>query len=159
MPIRRTPPRWPASSSPSRPRVLVEHDDLGVAAAAERILERDGYDVAVCGGPSHLRRGRCPLVEGHGCALVEDADVVVQCLNLGWGPHREVTRAVRRHRPGLPVVIEATPGDVADRAPLLEGATTLGVPMTRAALEGAVRRALSEAPSPPTPPTPPPGPG
>ena len=157
MPFARRPDHWAPASLPSRPRVLIEHSDLGVAFAAERVLDRDGYDVAVCGGPLHLRRERCPLVDGTGCALVEQADVIVQGLNLSRDVHCEVTRAVREHRPELPVVIEATADDASRHAPLLEGCTTVPFPMTRAGLEDAVRGALRKRTLRSTPPTPPAG--
>jgi DNA-binding NarL/FixJ family response regulator len=98
--------------------------------------------VAVCGGPEHLRGRACPLVATGECALVDQADVVVNGLGLERRDDRAVLEAIRRTRPERRVVVEAT-DRVADRhRELLEGCDVVAFPMRTDALVRAVEHAL-----------------
>lgn len=93
-------PSWPTGHD--KPRILVEAAYghwAGEAAAREA-----GFEIRTCRGPG--ARGRCPVLEGDGCPLVEGADVVVSQL-----PEEEPTTArivdeLRRH-PDLHLVLPA----------------------------------------------------
>lgn len=63
-------------------------------------LERAGHEVLVCHGPEpgHL----CPILEGTGCEMVDDAHGIVFALDLDRPQHRAI---LKRYR-------EATPEDV-----------------------------------------------
>jgi hypothetical protein len=125
-----------------RPRVLIENSDYGTAYAAERILERRGYEVSVCGGPDHLRGRRCPLVAEGRCELVDDADVVVHGLDPDRPDHRAVLAALREERPSVPIVAEMTAAAAERHADLLEGCTVVSFPVTTEPLRAAVRTAI-----------------
>jgi hypothetical protein len=138
----RRPGQWEQSAT-QRPRVLIEHADYGVAFAAERILERKGYDLAVCGGPDHLRGARCSLVSQGRCELADKADVVVHGLNPDHAEYREVLCALRAHRPELPVVVEVKARVAQRHTGLLDDCTTLEFPMRSSTLEEAVWAAVA----------------
>lgn len=65
------------------PRVLLEcapHDSPDIIA---EVIRREGYEVAVCTGPDQSHP--CDLLEHGSCALVGDADVVVNLLGSQTG--------------------------------------------------------------------------
>jgi DNA-binding NtrC family response regulator len=125
----------------SRPRVLVEDPDGAVRVAAQRILERAGFEVSTCAGPDPGRT--CPEVTRDGCPALDTADVVYASLDWHREEHREVLRAQRRRHPEVPVVVEISRPD-AERLPdLLEGCDVVHVPADGATTVAAVRRALS----------------
>ena len=130
-------PTWPERVD-ERPRILIEHQDLGMGCAMQRVLESEGFEVAICGGPDNLR-GRCPLVASGRCALAADADIIVHGLNPDRLEHAVVLHALRSHHPATPRIVEV-PGPAAARhTELLEGSTVLPMPTTRAAFLRAVR--------------------
>jgi hypothetical protein len=112
-----------------RPHAVIEHADGAWQAAAARALERAGYDVACCGGPSQLPRGRCPLIEGRGCALIEGADVIVNGLGLHDPANRTLIEALRSTHPAVPLVVEAPRSDLASFADELDGSHTVPFPV------------------------------
>jgi DNA-binding NtrC family response regulator len=126
-----------------RARVLVENADAGVGFAMQRLLKDAAFAVECCGGPDHLRKHRCPLVEGGRCALVEGADVIVHSLNPDRADQAAVLRAIRELHPQTPVVVEVPRPAMEAHAALLEGCTIVPMPATRATITDAVRRALS----------------
>jgi len=65
-------PSWPALHA--RPRVLVEADLS--RRSTEEALRGAGFDVAICGGPCR-QAGRCPVLAGEPCPLVEGADAIL----------------------------------------------------------------------------------
>ena len=108
--LRPQPWDWP------HPRVLLElpeGDGNGDRIAA---LRGAGYSVAVCPGP---RDGsHCPLAGDDGCAVADEADIVVSSLGLHRPVARETLAALRKRLPELPVLVEA-PMDEAQRWPEL----------------------------------------
>ena len=139
-------PTWPERVD-ERPRILIESQDAGAGCAMERVLESEGFEVAICGGPDALR-GRCPLIASGRCALAADADIIVHGLNPDRLEHAVVLHALRSHHPETPRIVEV-PGPAAKRhAELLEGSTVLSMPTTRATLLRAVRSCAPRKASP-----------
>jgi acetyltransferase len=66
-------PGWPPVHD--RPRLLVE--GCGGRWHGLDAARRAGWDVITCAGPGSSRVGRCPLLTGGRCALVDDADEIV----------------------------------------------------------------------------------
>ena len=104
-----------------RPRVLLECSaDLSPVAAAHALVDA-GCDVTVCSGPDD--RHNCSLLEYGRCPLLEEADVVVNCLDPG-PLNDDIIAAVRAVRPALPLVVPsageepASTLDVLCRAPI-----------------------------------------
>lgn len=123
-----------------RARVLVEEADPAVGWATERVLEREGYDVAVCGGPAVI--GRCPLVEDGACPLAEGADVVLNDLSLARVDDREVLVAIKARLPQTPLLVEAPRPRAARNAEVLAGCRLLASPVTAEMIRREVARAL-----------------
>jgi len=130
------------------PTVVVEIAGPELGAAVVGVLREEGYQAAVCGGPAALPTGRCPLVEGRGCPLVEQADVVVHALGLRDAEGRAVFEAERRgslDRPNVVVTgLGAPPGDVLDEGLGAHrgSAVVIDGPLTREGLLEAVESAL-----------------
>lgn len=141
---RRTEEGSPGEWSPrrGRGRVLVEEPDRAVAWATERLLEREGYDVAVCGGPAVI--GRCPLVEDGACPLAEGADVVLNDLSLVRQGDRAVILAIRARLPETPLIVEAPGPRAAANVDLLEGCTLLASPVSAEMIRREVGGALGD---------------
>lgn len=135
----REPRTWPDRSG--KVRVLVEDDDGATGMAAVAILKDAGYDAMTCGGPEELYGGRCPLVDCGRCQLVEGADVVLCSLRLSSADNAEVLRAVKRHHPTTPVVVEVTEPQAKVLGELLEGCERVPFPFTRKPLLRAVSAA------------------
>jgi len=127
------------------PRVLVENPDLGTGFAIEQVLDRAGYDVAVCGGPDALRGHRCPLIAEGRCGLAEGADVIVHSLNPDRLEHLTVLRGLRARHPHTPLVVEVPTPAVKRHPGVLTGCTILPLPATRESLLRAVRSSLESA--------------
>lgn len=107
-------PRWPVTPDEGGPRtsdvagwlrLLIENADHRVRRERHELFRMHGFEVASCGGPRRLDDG-CPLAEGRGCPLVDDADVVLFDLDLDRDDEVAVFDALRATRPALPVVIE-----------------------------------------------------
>ena len=138
-------PRWDESDA-TRVRVLLEcppSDSPSIIASA---IERRGYAVRTCEGPS---LGPCALLEDGACALVDGADVVVNML--GTTPREaRVLPAVAGLRRCPAVVAEvkykvpaaangAAPSAVSESA---DAITELPAPVTTSALFGGIEEAL-----------------
>ena len=126
-----------------RARVLVENADGAEQWACEGILGRAGYEVAVCGGPD-AHGAPCPLVERGECDLAAGADVIVNGFRLAEPRNQDVIRALRAHRPGTPLVVEAAVQEIERHADVLQGCTVASFPMTTAGLLEEVGEALAE---------------
>lgn len=98
------PGQWPDRSGAAR--VLVEDPDGAERWALKKLLERHGYDVLVCGGPTTLKDGQCPLVAEGSCPAAAGADVVFSHLRLTDPSSRAVVDAIRAELPDTAVVVE-----------------------------------------------------
>lgn len=124
-------------------RVLVEQPDGGVAWATERVLRREGWDVAVCPGPEHLRGDGCPLLTGGRCSAVEGADAIVFALPLSSEKSRLILRAHRPTAGSRPVCVETATRDAEAFAAAQDAFTLLREPIVASALVDALDAALS----------------
>lgn len=151
---------WPEPSG--KPRVLIENPERADLWAHADLLRKEGYDVAMCGGPTaepervswFQRFGRgdpeppertlCPLIaEGH-CPLVEGADVVVSTTQLT--DSREILATLSaRQSPAL--VVEGTSSDLERDRDVIGDAVELKLPVLPRQLVDAVERARSAGPS------------
>ena len=94
-------PSWRKTSS-GRRRLLVEGKSYQWIGAAD--ANRKGFDVSVCRGPS-ASHGRCPLLQGEPCPLVEGADAVLFALPIE--ENDELLDAHRDRREGPPLFIKS----------------------------------------------------
>lgn len=93
-----------------RSRVLLECPAGSSPQLIADAIERHGYAVKVCEGPS--RRHPCDLVDAGACALVDGADVVVNLLNGPDAEGREVIHHLTRLRRPPEVVTELTQPEI-----------------------------------------------
>lgn len=124
--------------------MLVENPDSVDLWERAEILRHAGYQVATCTGPTTkdgTRTGandqvlRCPLVDGAGCSLVEEADVVVTTCALGQS--REILAALVSN--GSRRVLFELPAPLFDRYRDTAGTATLvPFPVTEGSLRAAV---------------------
>ncbi|HXR12588.1 MAG TPA: hypothetical protein VN770_09850 [Gaiellaceae bacterium] len=148
------PEEWPEQSG--KTRVLIENPDRADLWAHADLLREEGYDVAMCEGPtaetapvSWLRRlyradperqerTLCPLVvEGH-CPLVAGADVVVS--TTGLTDSREILATLSAKKsPAL--VVEGTSSDLERDGDVIGDAVELELPVLPRQLVEAVDRA------------------
>ena len=124
------------------PRVLIENADGTIAAATEKILLEEGYDVSMCTGPSK-QVGKCPLVTDGDCSRAEETDVILFSLRLSDDHCMDVLRTLRAAVPETPIVVEIPQPQVAARAADLEGCHILPLPYTRETVRAALAAALS----------------
>lgn len=83
-------------------------------------LVRLGHPVEVCHGPGGTRT--CPLVEGKGCPLSENAHGVVFELDLDRSEHREILAKYKSQlKDDVPIRVAVRPGQEKEFAPLLKG--------------------------------------
>lgn len=132
---------WPRRSD--RQRVLVEDPDGALRTASERLLQREGFDVAVCPGPEEMGSRHCPAVACGECPLVEGADVVYANLRWSLPASREVLQAHRTCYAGTPVVVEVSQPEETRSPELFAGCTVVHVPVGGDAMVGAIRKALA----------------
>jgi hypothetical protein len=153
------PEEWPEQSG--KPRVLIENPDRADLWAHADLLRKEGYDVAMCGGPTaatarapwfrrlfrpdpqaaeRQERTLCPLVaEGH-CPLVEGADVVVSTTRLT--DSREIlARLSARKSPVL--VVEGTSSELEQDRDVIGDSLQIRLPVLPQQLVDAVERARS----------------
>jgi hypothetical protein len=129
----------------SKVRVLVECPPAGSPSIMATALEREGYEVRTCEGPS-VRS--CDLLTDGTCGLVDGADVVVNLL--GSDPTgREVLRAASAIRRPPAVVAEMTEAQAVALAVECGGCvdpgrvTVVQPPLTRQALVEAIDESLA----------------
>jgi hypothetical protein len=83
-------------------------------------LVRLGHPVEVCHGPGGEQR--CPLVEGKGCPLAENAHGIVFELDLERPDNRAILEAYKRElRQDMPIRVAVRPGQEREFASLLQG--------------------------------------
>jgi hypothetical protein len=119
--------------------LLIEDPDSALRVADFRLFYDSGLEVARCAGPDD--REACPLVEHGRCLLVEQADVVL--MGPGLADRDEVARAIRHHRPSVPVVVPVVRGNHKVAPP--EGCVALPFPSSVEWQVEAVWRALEGA--------------
>lgn len=102
------------------PRVVIECADGAEASIIARPLERAGFSVALCDGPSR-KAGPCPLVDGRGCPAADQADVVVNLLGIGSMQAQEVMATVHRVNPEATFVVRVAPADAQRLTERVEG--------------------------------------
>ena len=124
------------------PRIVVEEADPELRSSMADALQSAGYRTATCASPGLDGRGRCPLVRGPGCSVVEDADAVVSVATPGDGPENEVRAAIRAKEPDVAVVVVVPALTGARRPDLPAGSSVWTGPLTGAGVVAAVDRAL-----------------
>jgi hypothetical protein len=125
------------SADTGRPRVLIEDGHQALAISDFALFEQAGLDIAFCSGPGEDPPA-CPLLRGEPCPLLARAEAVLHCLDPALG----IAAAIRRQRPGLPVVEQrGRPGGHQPPAP--DGCAPLPYPASVKGQIGAVRQALA----------------
>jgi hypothetical protein len=119
-----------------RPRVLIEDDHPALAISDFSLFEQAGFDVAYCSGPGDDLTA-CPLLRGQPCPVVAGADAVLHGLDPAFG----IAAAIRRQRPGMPVVAEQCRRADGSLPPVPEGCTPLAFPCSVKGQIEALRRA------------------
>jgi DNA-binding NtrC family response regulator len=132
---------WPGGT---RARVLVEATEWTVRETIEVILQGAGYRTLSCAGPEGSGQ-RCGLASDQGCPAAMTADLVVHALRVCDARNLEALRALRRRRPEMPVVVEASAAVAVQRADDFAGCSVIEAPLTAEALLEAVEDALSDA--------------
>ena len=132
---------WRSARRPGhRPRVLIEDGRPALAISDFSLFEQAGFDVAFCPGPGRVA---CPLPGGRPCPIVAGADAVLHGLDPGLG----VAAAIRRHRPGLPVVVAQRRRADGSLPPVPPGCTPHVFPSSVQGQIGALWRALLSRPA------------
>lgn len=139
---------WDGTSG--QPRVLVEADDSAVAWAMEATLERAGYEVATCAGPSP--EAPCALVETGACDLQAGADVIVNCIDGDARDGRPLAHQTIETYPDHRLVVDVTRLNQGDGT-VPDGATPLVSPWSGAKLVEAVDAAIGRTETAPDEPT------
>lgn len=133
--------RWPTEHETRR--VLVEDPDGAMRAVCERNLADEGFQVATCGGPRTLPRGRCPLAMGAECPLAAGADVIYTSLDWHDSSSRQVLDALVDRYADKPVVVAAGPRDAYLVESFAEQCHVVPPPRGRGALLAAICRATN----------------
>ena len=130
---------WPEQSG--KARVLIENPERADLWAHADLLRKEGYDVAMCGGPdAELEHTVCPLLAEGQCPLVDGADVVVSTTQLT--DSREILATLSaRTSPAL--VVEGTSFDLERDRDVTGDAVQLKLPVLPRQLVDAVERARS----------------
>lgn len=128
----------------SKPRVLLEQRDPARGWVEESVLLAQGYDVAVCWGPSSGRTP-CPLVSEGDCALVDGADAIVFALGVHDPDKRRILETIleRQHDPR--VAVELPQPREAEFPDLLSRCERLRFPSTSERLVEVVARLVEKA--------------
>jgi DNA-binding NtrC family response regulator len=121
-------------------RVLVVHHDVDVADIEVDDLRRAGYEVDQCAGPVG---STCPVLEGHPCWQVDEADVLVYDMWAAGDGRSHLIDDLRELHPDKPVVLTSG-GMLMDwvEASGAHAVTPALGPPDRAVLVAAVERAL-----------------
>ena len=137
--------QWDDASANGEPddriRVVLECPPEKSGGIIAHVIEQAGYAVRTCEGPT-ARHG-CELIEDGSCALISEADVVVNML----GPRRDgapVVEAVRSRRRPPAVVMEAYERDLEQVDLDPTGLTLLDSPVRTEALFAAIEKALGD---------------
>ena len=115
---------WQAPGRTGRhPRILIEDAHPALEISDFSLFEQAGFDVAYCSGPGD-DLAACPLLRGQRCPLVDAADAVLQGLDPALG----IAAAIRRQRPGMPVVAEQRRSADGGLQPVPDGCIPLTFP-------------------------------
>jgi len=101
---------WPDETSggdDDGPLVLFESPDGAEAHAAWKVLRRNGYRMSWCPGPQGGFSPECALSATGHCPLVDEADAVVNALDLRDPVCEKVVRALDAQAHETPVVVVA----------------------------------------------------
>lgn len=139
--LQRVPRRtWRSPSADTgRPRVLIEDSHPALAISDFSLFEQAGLDIAFCSGPGEDPPA-CPLLRGEPCPLLARAEAVLHCLDPALG----IAAAIRRQRPGLPVVVGQRRRPDGHQPPAPDGCTSLPYPASVKGQIDAVWRALAD---------------
>lgn len=138
-------PQWD-DSDPSWVRILLECPPESSPSVIASVIERHGYAVRTCEGPSVAP---CALISQGACALVDGADVVVNMLGTtpGEAPVLQAVAGLRRC-PAILAETLCTPPAAASRPDsaaepqLADAIAVLRPPVTSRALIGGIEEAL-----------------
>lgn len=125
-----------------RPRILIEDDHPALAMSDFSLFEQAGLDVAYCSGPGH-DLAACPLLRGQQCPVLASADAVLHGLDPALG----IAAAIRRQRPGIPVVAEQHRRTDGSSPPVPDGCTPLAYPCSVKGQIDALWRSLTSWPA------------
>lgn len=141
--MRRSATREPwDDSTDTRPRVLLEGGPEYPPSVIAPIIERHGFEVRTCEGPTH--ESGCDLLENGMCSLVDGADVVVNMLSTPVEAPMVLDAVTGVRRPPGLVATEAAATAESPPVALIRG------PVTKSKLINAIHEALerSRKPSP-----------
>lgn len=96
----------PAEIRLTRQRVLVEDPDPDWHRFALEALDDQEYELDFCPGPGGLPDG-CPLLDGKGCPRAEQADVILNTLELDCPGNRRLVEELRRRYPRALIELHA----------------------------------------------------
>lgn len=141
---RRLPPpdEVPAAGAGARPQVLLECPADASPSIVASILEREGFDVVTCEGPTPGHH--CRLTEGEPCTAVQDADVVFSMLDRRRPESEGVLPAMLASSERCPPVVVI--GGWADEPPVPPGVRALSHLATGTDAVVALRHAIEEGP-------------
>lgn len=118
-----------------RPTILLDVSTGVDGDYTEHFLERQGHEVLVCHGPGHGEL--CPLLQGAGCELVDDAHGIVFDLDLDRPQHRAIlARYEEITRDDVPIRVVVRPGQRERYADLLGRVEVWDGEPTAAELDG-----------------------
>lgn len=140
-------PRWDGSDA-GRVRVLLECAPAGSPSIIASAIERRGYEVRMCEGPTV---GSCALLDSGACAPVDGADVVVNMLGTSRceDPVLRTVAGLRR-RPAIlaevPCAVRggADGSDAASLPNMADAITELRQPVTTKVLFDGIEEALRQ---------------
>jgi DNA-binding response OmpR family regulator len=95
-------------------RILLVEDEIGIADFVLRALRADGHTV------QHVSDG----IEGERRGVAGGVDLVILDITLPGRNGLEVLSAIRRIKPGLPVIMLTARGEVADKVAGLDAGAT-----------------------------------
>lgn len=133
---------WGASS----PRVVLECAATDSPEIVADVIRRAGYEVAVCTGPEPGRP--CDLLADGSCALVDEADVVVNLLDGDVG-HEIGVQIASCRRPPAQVLQVGPPTRCRDEVEPATDDVLIGRRFTGAQLVDAIRTAMRRRATPP----------
>lgn len=130
-------------STGTRPRVLLEGGPEYPPSVIAPIIERHGFEVRTCEGPTH--EGGCDLLDDGTCALVDGADVVVNMLSTPVEAPMVLDAVTGLRRPPGAVATESAATSVSPPVAVIRGPVTKWKLMS--AIHEALERSREESPA------------